>query len=56
VRQVPVQPTLMQRITDASPQEQRRWLLWLVLAGAVAGLAWLARGLLRDVKTGVTRD
>jgi hypothetical protein len=48
--QTPVRPTLLQRLAEAGAQERRRWLLWLVLAGAVGGLAWLARSLLRDLK------
>ena len=54
--QAPTPQTLMQRLGDASPQERRRWMLWAVLAAAVAGLAWLARGLLRDVKAGARPD
>jgi hypothetical protein len=29
--------------------DRRRWGLWLVLGGAVALLAWLARGLWKDL-------
>jgi hypothetical protein len=43
-------PGLPERLRDASPEDQRRWLLWVVLGAAVAGLAVLAMRLARDLK------
>jgi hypothetical protein len=49
VAQVPAATGLRERLAEATPEDKRRWLLWGVLCAAVAGLAWLARGLWRDV-------
>jgi hypothetical protein len=43
-------PGLPERLRDASPEDQRRWLLWVVLGAAVAGLGVLAMRLARDLK------
>jgi hypothetical protein len=43
-------PGLPERLRDASPEDQRRWLLWGVLGAAVAGLGVLAMRLARDLK------
>jgi hypothetical protein len=47
--QVPAPSGLVERIRTAGPEEQRRWMLWAVLCAAVAVLAWLARGLFKDL-------
>lgn len=44
-------PSLNERLRSASAEDQRRWLLWAVLAAAVLGLAVLAWRLGRDMKT-----
>lgn len=49
VRQEPPQPGWWDRLLGAGAADRRRWGLWLVLAGAVALLAWLARGLWKDL-------
>jgi hypothetical protein len=43
-------PSLNERLRSASAEDQRRWLLWAVLAAAVLGLAVLAWRLGRDMK------
>lgn len=48
-RQAPVEPGWWDRLLGAQAAERRRWGLWLVLAGAVTLLAWLARGLWKDL-------
>ena len=48
--QVVVEPTLHERLQAATPQDQRRWMLWGVLALAVLGLGSLAWTLGRDMK------
>lgn len=47
--QAPYTPGLPERVRDASADDKRRWLLWAVLAAAVAGLAFLAMRLAKDV-------
>lgn len=43
-------------LTDTSPEQRRRWLLWAALAAAVAGLGALAWSLMREMrKPGQTR-
>ncbi len=37
-------------LTDTSPEQRRRWLLWAALAAAVAGLGALARSLMREMR------
>jgi len=49
VAQAPASAGLRERLADATPEDRRRWLLWGVLCAAVIGLAWLARGLWKDV-------
>ncbi|MDI4635726.1 DUF3999 family protein [Pelomonas sp. V22] len=44
--QAQAEPGLQQRLADPDPATRRRWALWAVLIAAVAGLAWMARGLL----------
>lgn len=48
--QMLVEPNLNQRIQSATPEDQRRWLLWGVLGLAVVGLGALAWSLGRDMK------
>ena len=48
--QVVAAPSLAERLRTAGPAEHRRWLLWAVLVAIVGVLAWLARGLLKDVQ------
>lgn len=43
--------SLDERLLEATPAEQRRWTLWLVLSAAVAALAWLAWRLVHDMKS-----
>ena len=50
VAQQPVEPGLVQQITEAGAEDRRRWALWAVLGVAVAGLALLAWRLARDIK------
>lgn len=40
---------LPERLRRASPDDQQRWTLWLVLVLAVAGLGWMAWKLVREV-------
>ncbi len=40
------EPGLQQHLAEPDPATRRRWALWAVLIAAVAGLAWMARGLL----------
>jgi hypothetical protein len=47
--QAQARSSLVERIRSAGPEEQRRWMLWAVLCAAVAVLAWLARGLFKDL-------
>lgn len=47
--QEPSEPGWWDRLLGAQAADRRRWGLWLVLAGAVALLAWLARGLWKDL-------
>jgi hypothetical protein len=47
--QAQARSSLVERIRSAGPEEQRRWMLWAVLCGGVAVLAWLARGLFKDL-------
>jgi hypothetical protein len=47
--QAVAEPGLPQRLRDAGPADQRRWVLWGVLVLAVAGLGWLAWKLVREV-------
>jgi hypothetical protein len=47
--QTPAAPGFIDSLREAGPEQQRRWLLWAVLVVAVLGLAWLARGLLKDL-------
>jgi hypothetical protein len=49
-QQVVANPKFKQRIQDASPEDQRRWLLWGVLSLAVVGLGGLAWRLGKDMK------
>ncbi len=49
-RQVVVEPSFNERIQTASPEDQRRWMLWGVLALAVVGLGGLAWRLGKDMK------
>lgn len=44
--QAQAEPGLQQRLAEPDPATRRRWALWAVLIAAVAGLAWMARGLL----------
>lgn len=44
------EPGLQERLSAPDAATQRRWLLWAVLIAAVAGLAWMARGLLAQIK------
>ena len=40
---------LSEQLTAPEPEALRRWALWAVLLGAVIGLAWMARSLLRKI-------
>jgi len=44
-----VEPGWRERLSEASPDDRKRWALWLVLAVAVAGLGALAWRLAHDV-------
>jgi Protein of unknown function (DUF3999) len=44
-----VTPGLPERLSEATDEDRRRWVLWGALALAVVGLAWLAARLARDV-------
>jgi Protein of unknown function (DUF3999) len=46
-----VTPGLPERFAEATDEDRRRWGLWGALALAVAGLAWLAARLARDVNS-----
>ena len=48
--QVVVEPKFNERLQAASPEDQRRWLLWGVLGLAVVGLGGLAWRLGKDMK------
>jgi hypothetical protein len=43
-------PGWPERLSEAAPEDRRRWILWAALAAAVAGLAVLAARLVRDLK------
>jgi hypothetical protein len=45
-------PSITERLTQAGPQQQRRWILWGTLSMAVVVLALLARRLLGDLRAG----
>lgn len=44
------EPGMLEGLSLASPEQQKRWLLWAVLAVVVGALAWMARGLAAEVK------
>jgi Protein of unknown function (DUF3999) len=43
-------PGLPERLSEATPEDHKRWILWAALAAAVLGLALLAARLARDMK------
>jgi cytoskeletal protein RodZ len=47
-----VSPTWKEALTQAGPEQRRRWVLWGVLAAAVVVLALLALRLARDLGGG----
>lgn len=54
--QMLVEPNLNQRMQSATPEDQRRWLLWGVLGLAVVGLGGLAWKLSKDMREPLSKN
>ena len=50
VAQTPAEPGWRERLSAASAEDQRRWVLWAVLVAAVLGLGGLALRLVKQIK------